>query len=370
MKADSFSIVVPTHNRIHLVESLLQTLTAARSNFSGTVEILIIDSSENDNASVISQLCHQYQAIYFRCINNVCKKRNLGIQQAKSEFVFFTDSDCEIMPDTLTQHAQTYVIGGKDIGGVLGMTTIIGDTAPIWKTLKLDSSFTSAFSFARWLKVATWGTCTNISFRREVLEQVNGFDENWPLVVYGEDVDLGLRINEAGFVIQCNPQAVVKHNSATISSLKHVLRKKFQSGRADYFLGKKHPANLAGEFPGWPGIVLLLIPVLLLKSFLAQSILFVFWGFICLLAGILFQAVLTTIASKARWRATLHYAAVILFEALFESGRLFETFRHGQVHRLWTKFVYAERQLYGERDKRIRQMWACILALSCLWLFS
>ena len=366
MSVGGFSIVVPTHNRSDLVASLLHTLSIARARFPGTVEILVVDSSEGDEPDAINKLCARYNACYLRCTNHVCKKRNIGIQQAGSEYILFTDSDCEVPPDILTQHAQAYESAREDIGGVLGVTTITGDLAPIWQTLKLDASFTAAFSFARWLKYAPWGTCTNISFRREVLRQVGGFDENWPLVVYGEDVDLGLRVNEAGFRIQCNPAAIVKHNSTLISSLRQVLRKKYLSGRADYYLGQKHPACLSPEFPGWPGMTLLVLFVLLLRSLVIGSSLSMLPGVIWLLVGVVCQAVLTARASRTGWRSILRHAAIILFEAIFELGRLTESFRHGEVKRLWTKFVYVERQLVGERNKRIRQMWACVVAFLCL----
>ena len=366
MKVGGFSIVVPTHNRSDLVASLLHTLSVARARFPGTVEFLVVDSSEGDEADAINKLCGEHNAHYLRCTNKVCKKRNIGIQQAGSEYVLFTDSDCEVLPDILTQHARVYESAGADVGGVLGVTTITGDLAPIWQTLKLDSSFTAAFSFARWLKYAPWGTCTNISFRREVLRQVGGFDENWPLVVYGEDVDLGLRVNEAGFRIQCNPEAIVKHNSTRISSWRQVMRKKYLSGRADYYLGQKHPACLSPEFPGWAGIAFSILFVLLLRSLITHSLFSMLWGAICLLAGVLCQAILTVRASRTGWPSVWRHAAVILFEAIFELGRLVESFRHGQVNRLWTKFVYVERQLLGERDKRIRQMWTCVFAFLCL----
>ena len=362
MKANSFSIVIPTHNRSALVAVLLQTLSIARAGFTDAVEVFVIDSSEGDEATTIQELCVKWGASYLRCTNNVCKKRNIGIQRASGEYVFFTDSDCEVPPDILNQHAQTYESAGEDVGGVLGLTTITGNLAPIWRTLELDSSFTAAFSFARWLKYAPWGTCSNISFRKEVLQQVGGFDENWPLAVYGEDVDLGLRVNEAGFRIQCNLQAIVKHNSASISSLRQVLRKKYLSGQADYYLGQKHSVRLSPEFPGWPGMTLLLLAVLLLKGLIVHSILPMLGGVIWLLVGVLCQAILTARASRTGWRSILRHAAVILFEAIFELGRLIESFRHSEVKRLWTKFVYVERQLVGERDKRIRQMWACVFA--------
>lgn len=367
MKANSFSIVIPTHNRNTLVASLLRTLSVARSNFSGLVEILVIDSSEGNEANAIRNSCLEHKAHYLRASNNICQKRNIGIQNASCEYVLFTDSDCEAMPDLLEQHAQTYEVAEEDVGGVLGLTRVTGDVALIWQILKFDSSLTAAFSFASWLQYAPWGTCTNLSFRKEVLEQIGGFDEDWPpAIFYGEDGDLGLRVNEAGFRIQCNPQAVVIHNSILVTSLRQVLRKKYLSGRATYYLAFKHPANVSSEFPGWVGMTGLLFLVLLLKGLIAHSLLPLLYLMVWLGVGVISQAILTARARRTGWLSILHHAAVILFEATFELGRLVELLHRGQVKGLWTKFVYVEGQLVGERDKRIRQMWASVLAFLCL----
>jgi hypothetical protein len=199
---------------------------------------------------------------------------------------------------------------------------------------------------------------------------VGGFDENWPLVVYGEDVDLGMRVNQTGYEIRCNQQAVVRHNSAAIHGIIQVLRKKFSTGRADYHLGKKHPDRLALEFPSWTVIGLFLLPILIGKSMVERYPVPLLMGSAAFLMGILFQAFLTAKAAKAGQQDVFRHALVIIFEAVFEFGKVYESLRNGQLRRLWTKFVYVDRQLIGERDKRIRQMWSCILALLFLAAFS
>jgi glycosyltransferase involved in cell wall biosynthesis len=367
MKSVNFSIVVPTHGRVSTFASLLESLVAARTRFPGETELLVVDSSKGQEAVLIQDLCEAKMARYLRCENHVCRKRNLGIYKASHPYVFLTDSDCEVPSDILLQHANCYQSLPEDIGGVLGLTIIIGNVSPIWHTLKLDTSFAAAFSFARWLEYAPWGTCTNISFRKDILLRAGAFKSDWPLKVYGEDVDLGLRVNKLGFRIACNSQAVVKHNSSEISSFNQVLRKKFLTGRADYYLEKQHPEQLAPEFPGWTGIAILLFLVALVRTWIFHSPSAVFWTAICILIGVLFQAYLTARATRTGTGSILRHAAVVFFEATFDLGRLFESFRHGAVYRLWTKFVYLDRQLLGERDKRIRQMWSYVLVFLCLF---
>lgn len=370
MKDIAFSIVIPTHNRSDLLESLLRTLAVAQQRYSGATEVIVVDSSRGDEALAIRSICQGHNVRLFQGANHVCHKRNIGIREAYHDHVLFTDSDCEVESDLLSQHALVYQSGGDEIGGVLGLTTIFGDSAPVWRTLRLDSSFTAAFAIARWLQDAPWGTCTNLSFRRDVLLEVGGFDEDWPLVVYGEDVDLGLRINNAGFRIRCNPKAVVRHNYSSVRSVNQAFLRKLQNGQADYYLGHKHPDCLSPEFPGWTGVALLLFVVLLVKSLATHSLYPMLLLAITLTVGVLCQATLMAMAGAAGWRTVPQHATVVLLEAAYEAGRLFESFRHGTVRRLWTKFVYVERQLVGERDKRVRQMWACVLALVCLLTLS
>jgi len=369
MNADNFSVIIPTHNRSDMVATLFGTLDKAQSIYPGEVEVLVVDSSVGEAELIIRDLCDKNHASYLRCTNHVTKKRNLGLREAVSKYIFFTDSDCEVSPQIFVQHAQTYKSAPDNIGGVLGLTIISGELAPIWKILRFDTSFTAAFSFAHWLEHAPWGTCTNLSFRRDILLKAGGFDDTWPLVVYGEDVDLGIRINESGYKIVCNNQAVVRHNSTTLLSSKQVLLKKFRTGQADYYLGQKHSEKLSPEFPGWIAISILLFFVLLVKSLIVRSFCPIFFLIFFLLGGVACQSIFTIRATGTDWRSFLQHAAVILFEATFDVGRLSKAIRHGKFHRLWTKFVYVEQQLIGERNKRIRQVWAYVIITLLLIVF-
>lgn len=365
-----FSVIVPTHNRSSLLESLFKSLTLSKAAFRGQIETIIIDSSSKSEAKIIQSLCERYSARYYYSINQVTKKRNIGIMEAIGNFIFLTDSDCELTEEVFNEHMRTYENFGKDKVGVLGLTLVTGDTAPIWSTLRLDTSFTTAFSFARWMDTAPWGTCTNISFPREAITAIGGFDENWGLPVYGEDVDLGLRFNKAGYEIRSNPQAIVKHNSSSINGTWQVVRKKFMSGKADYYLGSKHPEKLALEYPGWVTMSWILFPVAIAKSIIngKPTLLLIAVG--ALVIGIFFQALLTLLAMRSGLKSLFRHTLVIIFEAVFEAGKHFQSLLKGKINRLWTKFVYSEKQLLGERDKRIRQVWSCVLAFSLFILLS
>ena len=363
-----FSIIIPTHGRSNQISRLSESIVRIIDRFMGEIEVIIVDSSHPDEASIIQQCCDQYHFIYLRDENHVCKKRNRGIYHASKPYLFFTDSDCYLEADVLSQHASKYYESNLKVVGVLGLTKIFGKQAPIWKNLQYDASFTAAFNFADWLEYAPWGTCTNLSLKQDALLEIGGFDNHWPLVVYGEDVDLGLRITQTGKQIACNPHAIVYHDSSNIRTIHQIVRKKWKTGQADFYLGKKHPDLLAYEFPDWISIFIISLPLMLIKSIWLQSLTpFILIGGL-LLIGILIQSFFgaTQKSIPSAWFGV--FISTIL-ENIFVAGRIKESAKHGAFHRIWKKFIYVEPQLLAERDRRIAQAWAIALCMVLVMVF-
>jgi glycosyltransferase involved in cell wall biosynthesis len=369
-KMDGFSIVVPTHGRAHLVERLLQSLHLARSHFTGESEVLIFDSSTPAQSSLISAACQRWHAEYCESANDVRRKRNCGIRRARYDIVFFIDSDCEAEAETLNQHWATHQNDDSRIAAVLGLTQWTGEANVMSRVFCYAPSFSAAFSFAAWMKEAPWGTCTNLSVRRETLLAIGGFDETSPLIVYGEDVDLGLRLNKAGFTIKCNCQAIVQHNREPLSTFSAALRKAFRTGRADYHLGMRHPERLTAEFP-WPiATALLLLVVEAIQVIFGKPGWMLSIPFLWLLLASFGQAVMENFIAGERLHKLFYHLVAVLLDLAFQTGLMCEALVHRQGSRLYTKFVYVNEQLVAERQKRILQMWAALLGFLAIIAFA
>jgi GT2 family glycosyltransferase len=359
-----FSIVVPTHGRPEQVADLLQSLAKARGAFAGASEIILVDSSEPAAATMISTLAQEHQARYLPADNHVPRKRNLGIVAARYDVIFFIDSDCRAEADLLTRHHHSHASAADPaIAGVLGYTEWSGQPGRVWRILDLTSSMTAAFRYAQWFKETPWGTCTNLSIRRQALQAIGGFDETLPVRVYGEDVDLGLRLGKAGYRIATNPKAVVYHDRAGLNTLRATLRKSFATGRADYHLGRRHPDRLALEFPNATIVAAALAVLGLVALFTAGRPLLLLLTLLCLLLYILISASLMLFIKSQSPLMLLSYMGVALLEVSFETGRLLESLRHAGLRRLWTKFVYVEAQLLAERERRVVQSWSLVIML-------
>jgi GT2 family glycosyltransferase len=360
-----FTFVVPTHGRVELIRKLLQSLAQARDYYMGKCEIIIVDSSLPLEAQAVQRMCDEYGARFLSDENDVRRKRNLGIMGARYDTVFFIDSDCEADPRVLNEHELTYAENQAAIG-VLGVTKWRGEETGVWRILQYYPSISAAFSFANWLLVAPWGTCTNLSVRRKALLEIGGFDEAFPMRIYGEDVDLGLRLTRGGNFIKCNSRALVWHSRAAIGNYGAALRKVLRTGRADFYLGRHHPERLALEFPGSAAVTVVLVVgslIGLLGLDTIQSI----WRALLWLP--LYLGCYTAIQVWNNRDSLASFPARLggtLLEFTFEFGRLTEALRHGDFQRLWRKFTYVAVQLAAERDRRLLQMWVtvgCLLLL-------
>ena len=237
-----FSVVIPTRGAPNLVKKLLISLQIAITKSKIAVEIIIIDDSPQPEQDEIESLCEKYGAQYLRGSSSVREKRNYGIEKSKGEIIFFTDSDCEVSPNIFNEHLKVYT--EENPAGVLGLTEFIGKDSISWniinKTIFVDS-FSSAKTLSKDLDSAPWGTCTNLSIKKDVLEDVGKFETNFPFRLGGDDTELGVRINEAGYKIKMNPNAIVFHTRETWNNVYKVAKKAFRWGRVEFHILKKHP---------------------------------------------------------------------------------------------------------------------------------
>jgi glycosyltransferase involved in cell wall biosynthesis len=95
---DSVSVIVPTHNRAHLLPRAVASVLAALRPGD---ELIVVDDGSTDNtAEVLAPFGQRLR--YFRTENRgVGPARNYGVQQARHPLVAFLDSDDEWMPDSL-----------------------------------------------------------------------------------------------------------------------------------------------------------------------------------------------------------------------------------------------------------------------------
>lgn len=251
MKTYDISVVIPTFNRANLLERLLESLDEARRNYRyGSAEIIVIDSSAGEERQKIVNACAQYDAVFLEGPDSVRQKRNMGIRQAKYPYILFEDSDVVVDREIFNCHAQTYIDSADDptVGGSFGLTVFTGDDNLTWKIIQY-TTLTDSFSFAEKWPYQDWTIGNNVSFRKDVLEEVNLFEEAFPFKLGADDLDLSYRITQAGYKIKSQPAAVAYHTKDTWKKWKLVRERAGRWGRMEYHISCRHPQIFINRFP-------------------------------------------------------------------------------------------------------------------------
>jgi hypothetical protein len=89
---------------------------------------------------------------------------------------------------------------------------------------------------------ADWMLAAFLLLRREMLDELGGFDEGYRL--YGEDIDLCYRAAQAGWERWYLPQATVQHAHAAVTDRRFLTRQTLWHWRSIARFVRKHPERL------------------------------------------------------------------------------------------------------------------------------
>ena len=119
------TVVIPICNVEKYVERCLCSVMT--QTYKGAIECILIDDGSSDGSfSVVEKMLSGYEGpIRFQILHNVVKSgpsysRNIGLQQATGEYLFFLDSDDQITPDCLECLEQELDKYGQQIDMVVG----------------------------------------------------------------------------------------------------------------------------------------------------------------------------------------------------------------------------------------------------------
>lgn len=201
------SVVIPTYNRAADLRSCLTALTAQTLGRDAFEVLVVDDGSTDDTRQMLGDLQHQLplNLRWFSQHNQgPATARNRGIRESQADLVAFTDDDCLPEPDWL-QRLVERMQREPALAGCGGQTLRFRERLVGRFIDELGMLNPGEFNGeVRYLVTA------NVIFRREVLAEVEGFDERftWP---GGEDPDLSCRIRQRGYRLGKEPQALLRH---------------------------------------------------------------------------------------------------------------------------------------------------------------
>jgi GT2 family glycosyltransferase len=145
------------------------------------------------------------------------RAKNLGVKEAQGDIILFTDADIMLQPDTLSlvvKHFEEPTVAG--VVGLLGQRLKYDNFSSQFKNLWMYYTYQRLAS-SRDAKCGVGLFFTSIaSIRKNVFEQMGGFDSNYRGASITEDIEFGQRLLSAGYKVRLDRRLTVEH-------LKHYL---------------------------------------------------------------------------------------------------------------------------------------------------
>jgi GT2 family glycosyltransferase len=223
-------VVVVTWNRRNLLRSCLQSLT--RQNLNQPFEVVVVDNGSDDGSSEMVQKEYGNGAGFaLDLIRNpqnrgFCAANNQGFARSETEFVALLNNDAEAEPDWLEKLASAFD-GRPDVGMAASKILVHEDPRRIDKAGHLiypdgqnrgrGSGELDEGQYDR-VEEILWPDGCAAMYRRAMLDQIGGFDEDF--FAYADDAELGLRARIAGWKCLYIPHAVVRHHRGVTLGLR------------------------------------------------------------------------------------------------------------------------------------------------------
>jgi GT2 family glycosyltransferase len=253
-----FSVVIPTHKRKKLLELLLSSLeqqSFAKDNF----EVIVI-ATQDDEALQINTTNFAINLSICPLKNDplngrsASAKRNFAVSKAQGQWIAFTDDDCIVDSQWLSEASQ--IIKDKEIDFLEGYVNI-----PVPEV----KSFTYK-GIQRLSRPNGYQTC-NMFYKKKDFLELGGFDRHFPF--YLEDTDLGWTFIENNKKYDYSNKVIISHPVPKAQPQK-MLESSMRMAKIPY-LYKKHPDTFKkSKMRAYPRsyLILLVVDFLIFLTFL------------------------------------------------------------------------------------------------------
>jgi glycosyltransferase involved in cell wall biosynthesis len=255
------SVVVITYNRRQLLESCLDSLSA-QSYPSNNFEVIVVDGRSTDGTEdFVEEYTKKapYELHYIvQDKSGICNARNAGIRVCKGNIICFTDDDCIADKNWLKNLLSGY--SNEKVGCVGGEIIAYPPRTIVEKYSDEHKLVSQTF-----MVCGPIATC-NTSYRKNVLLEVGGFDEDLCTL---EDGDVGIRVKFKGYTFLYAENAIILHKHR--STLRNLLKQQYWYGRGHQRLHKKYLKNFTPEYtllslPFKIAFIIITYPLVLIKS--------------------------------------------------------------------------------------------------------
>lgn len=233
-----YSIIVPVYNRPQEVEELLASLTQQTYR---DFEVLLVEDGSTKTAEIVyEKYANQLTIHYYRKPNSgPGPSRNFGFQRARGDYFVLFDSDCIIPAQYLTVVNDSLLKESLDAWG--GPDRGHESFTPLQQAMGFTMSSIVTTGGIRGKKASLGHfqpRSFNMGLSREVFLKTGGFKFDR----FAEDIELSIRMKEAGFRVGLIPDAFVYHKRRT--TLGQFFRQVSNFAKGRVLVGRAHPGEV------------------------------------------------------------------------------------------------------------------------------
>ncbi len=241
------SIIILNYNVRYFLELCLKSVTAAIENID--VEVIIIDNnSKDDSCQMVKELFPEIQLIENKENLGFSKGNNIGVAQAKGEYICILNPDTVVAEDTFInllkfaeQQANIGIVGCKLIDGKGQFLPESKRNVPVVQVAFQKMIGNSVNYYANHLKEDEIGKVDILVgalmlMPKRVFHEVNCFDEDY--FMYGEDIDLSYKVLKAQYDNFYFGDTTIIHFKGESTLKNKTYAKRFYSAMQTFY--KKH----------------------------------------------------------------------------------------------------------------------------------
>ncbi|KEZ15296.1 Glycosyl transferase family 2 [Sphingobium yanoikuyae] len=245
----ALSIVVPTHNRMALMQEMLHALERQAPGTPPFELVVVADGCVDGTIAMLSAYHGPFPVrIVERPGLGPAQARNAGADMAAAPLLLFLDDDVLPTPGVVAAHVAVHADQPE--------TAVIGPYPPAphasgdmfrlgirdWWTRHFAALADPAHRFS-FRDVLTG----NLSMPRKLWQDIGGLDPQFSRA--REDLELGVRLFARGIPIRYAPDALAWHHEHHTSSLATSFQRATEEGKSDVRMALKHPHLASQLYP-------------------------------------------------------------------------------------------------------------------------
>jgi len=249
-KYPKVSIITVNFNRKKFLKKLYDSVF--RLNYPKIrLEVILVDNVSTDNSVEFVEKHYPKVKIIKNDINNYCKAVNLGIEASRAKYLALVNNDTKLdknwlveLIGVITKDKRIAAVGSK----ILDMKGRIQNAAQYELPNFYWGERGAGQSAKRYNTVEeVCSLCgAAVLYRKDMLFEVGLFDEDF--VIYGEDVDMSLRLRQRGYKLVFVPTSIIHHKFHGTAS--EELNRYYIERNRLLFLAKHYPHKLSSSLLG------------------------------------------------------------------------------------------------------------------------